>query len=52
VGLEADLRQCLAKWEPHGHIDPFPLRGDDVSDQLLIPERLYGREHEIDAKDS
>ncbi|MCU1336084.1 MAG: multi-sensor signal transduction multi-kinase [Bryobacterales bacterium] len=49
VGLEADLRRCLAEWESQGRIDPFPLGPYDVSDQLLIPERLYGREREIDA---
>ena len=48
-GLEADLRGCLAEWESQGHIDPFPLGAQDVSDQLLIPERLYGRELEIAA---
>ena len=47
-GLEADLRRCLAEWELHGRIDPFPLGAHDVSDRLLIPERLYGREGEID----
>jgi PAS domain S-box-containing protein len=49
VGLEADLRRCLAEWESQGHIDPFALGAHDVPDQLLIPERLYGREREIDA---
>jgi predicted ATPase/signal transduction histidine kinase len=47
-GLEADLRGCLAEWEAHGRIDPFPLGAHDVSDRLLIPERLYGREREIE----
>ena len=27
---------------------PFPLGAHDVSDRLLIPEKLYGREREID----
>ena len=49
AGLEADLRRCLAEWEAHGRIEPFPLGMQDVSDRLLIPERLYGREREIDA---
>ena len=49
AGLEADLRQCLAEWEAHGRIEPFPLGTQDASDRLLIPERLYGREREIDA---
>jgi serine/threonine protein kinase len=47
-GLEADLRRCLAEWELHGLINPFPLGAHDVSDRLLIPEKLYGREGEID----
>ncbi|HEY2403407.1 MAG TPA: serine/threonine-protein kinase PknK, partial [Steroidobacteraceae bacterium] len=47
-GLEADLRRCLAEWEMQGHIDPFPLGTHDVLDRLLIPEKLYGRECEID----
>jgi PAS domain S-box-containing protein len=48
-GLEADLRRCLAEWQLHGRIDPFPLGARDASDRLLIPEKLYGREREIDA---
>ena len=49
AGLEADLRRCLAEWQSNGRIDPFPLGAHDTSDQLLIPEKLYGREREIDA---
>src|ERR1700676_3304165 len=49
AGLEADLRRGLAEWEATGRIGPFPLGAHDVSDQLLIPEKLYGREREIDA---
>jgi PAS domain S-box-containing protein len=49
AGLEADLLWCLAKWESQGHIDAFALGTHDVSDRLLIPEKLYGRELEIDA---
>src|SRR6202453_3675920 len=47
-GLEADLRRCLAEWQSDGYIDPFPLGAHDASDRLLIPEKLYGREREID----
>ena len=46
-GLEADLRRALAQWEGRGRIDAFPLGARDIPDQLLIPERLYGREREI-----
>jgi predicted ATPase len=48
AGVEADLRRCLAEWESLGRIDPFPLGAQDVPDRLLIPERLYGREPEIE----
>ncbi len=48
-GLEADLRRCLAEWQLHGRIDSFPLAADDSSDRLLIPEKLYGRQREVDA---
>src|SRR5882757_3967678 len=49
AGVEADLRRGLAEWESHGRIDPFPLGAYDTSDRLLIPEKLYGREREIEA---
>src|SRR6202140_4809126 len=48
-GLEADLRRCLTEWQSHGRIDPFPVGAHDSSDRLLIPEKLYGREREIEA---
>src|SRR5258706_9426525 len=48
LGLEADLRRCLAEWESRGPLDAFPLGTHDVPDRLLIPEKLYGREHEIE----
>ncbi|MEH2474323.1 PAS domain S-box-containing protein [Nitrobacteraceae bacterium AZCC 2161] len=47
-GVEADLRRCQAEWEATGRIEPFQLGAHDVSDRLLIPEKLYGREREID----
>ena len=48
AGVEADLRHCLTEWESHGRIDSFSLGASDLSDRLLIPEKLYGREREID----
>src|SRR6202035_2598901 len=48
-GVEADLRRCLADLELYGRIDRFPLGEHDGSDRLLIPEKLYGREREIEA---
>src|SRR6201997_5268993 len=46
-GVEADLRKCLTAWESFGRIDSLRLGAHDVSDRLLIPEKLYGREREI-----
>ena len=48
AGVAADLRRCLSEWQSHGRIDPFPLGSADSSDRLLIPEKLYGREREVD----
>jgi PAS domain S-box-containing protein len=48
AGVAADLRHCLTEWESNHRIDPFVLGAYDVSDRLLIPEKLYGREREID----
>src|SRR2546426_1796297 len=49
AGLTSDLLRCLADWEATGSIEPFPLGMQDTSDRVLIPEKLYGREREIDA---
>src|SRR5580704_5826072 len=48
-GLQRDLQHCLADWEGMRWIDPFPLGEYDIPSKLLIPEKLYGREREIDA---
>jgi PAS domain S-box-containing protein len=48
AGLERDLRRCLAQWEADRRIDAFPLGQQDQPDRLLIPEKLYGREREIE----
>lgn len=48
VGAEHDLRCCLASWEQEGRIDAFTLGDHDRPDRLVIPERLYGREREVE----
>jgi PAS domain S-box-containing protein len=48
AGLERDLRHCLADWDQQGRIDSFPLGRNDVSDRLLIPEKLYGRARDVE----
>jgi len=48
AGLERDLRHCLAAWEARHWIDAFPFGQQDMPDRLLIPEKLYGRERELE----
>src|SRR5713101_3411395 len=49
AGVEADLRRCLAELESAGRIDSFLLASQDVRDRLAIPDRLYGRERDVEA---
>jgi predicted ATPase len=46
--LENDLRRCLTEWQRHGRIDEFPLGEQDTPDRLLIPEKLYGRQRDVE----
>jgi len=48
AGLESDLRRCLTAWEAQHRIDDFPLGEQDKPDRLLIPEKLYGRQREVE----
>lgn len=46
-GLKADLEQCLKQLEETGKISDFILAKLDQSGQLLIPQKLYGREAQV-----
>ena len=46
-GVAHDLRHCLAMLERGEEADAFSLGERDHPDRLLIPEKLYGREIEI-----
>ncbi len=48
AGVESDFRRCLSEWEGHARIDDFAPGEDDTPDRLMIPEKLYGRDREID----
>ena len=48
AGLESDLRRCLAEWECERRIGEFLLGEHDTPDRLLIPEKLYGRQREVE----
>jgi PAS domain S-box-containing protein len=47
-GLKADLEKCLIDLRNGGIIRRFELGMEDFSGQLHIPQRLYGRDKEID----
>ena len=46
-GIKADLEKCLIQLQSKQKIDNFPLGQQDASGQLLIPQKLYGRETEV-----
>ena len=49
AGVEHDLRRCLAESEDQGRVEPFALGERDRPDRLMIPEKLYGREREVES---
>lgn len=49
LGLKYDLEQCLYQLKETGRIESFPLAQRDVCDRFSIPEKLYGREQEVDS---
>ena len=48
LGLKYDLEKCLKQWEVAKTVQRFPLGEQDISDRLLIPQKLYGRGRDID----
>ncbi|WP_437855131.1 sensor histidine kinase [Sorangium sp. So ce363] len=49
AGLRHDLDECFARWRASGDIPPFALGQRDLSDRFQVPQRLYGREREVEA---
>jgi serine/threonine protein kinase len=47
-GIKADLERCAQQFAGNGEIDPVQLGLQDVSEQFQIPQKLYGREAEIE----
>jgi len=46
-GIKQDLEKCWQQWQETGSIAFFELGERDISDRFLIPEKLYGREQEV-----
>ena len=48
-GIKADLERCAQQLAEMGQINAISLGRQDVSEQFRIPQKLYGREAEIEA---
>ena len=48
LGLKYDLENCLYQLKTTGKIESFPIAQRDVCDRFIIPDKLYGREIEVE----
>ncbi|MHC5742355.1 MAG: AAA family ATPase [Nostoc sp.] len=48
LGLKFDLETCLSQLQETGEIKHFPIAQRDVCDRFIIPDKLYGRETEVE----
>ncbi|MEG4446059.1 AAA family ATPase [Microcoleus sp. AT9_B5] len=46
-GIKHDLEMCLVQLQETHRIEEFDLGKRDLTDRFLIPEKLYGRENEV-----
>ncbi|MBX9252492.1 AAA family ATPase [Desmonostoc muscorum CCALA 125] len=47
-GIKADLEECLHQLENTGEIKAFQLGSHDIYDKFQIPQKLYGRETQVE----
>ncbi|MEH1820852.1 MAG: AAA family ATPase [Nostoc sp.] len=47
LGLKYDLEKCLEQLKNTGRIESFPIAQRDICDRFIIPEKLYGRQAEV-----
>ncbi len=48
LGLKHDLESCLKQLQDTGKIEYFQIAQRDICDRFIIPEKLYGRETEVE----
>ncbi len=48
-GVQHDLERCLNQWQERSCITLFPLAENDASFGFHIPQKLYGREREVES---
>ena len=46
-GIKADLEECLRQLENTGKIEDFAIATQDVTNKFYLPQKLYGRDSEI-----
>jgi len=46
-GLKTDLQNALKQWQAHHTVSTFPLARFDISGHFQIPQKLYGRDNEV-----
>ncbi|MGB3074924.1 MAG: serine/threonine-protein kinase PknK, partial [Chitinophagales bacterium] len=47
-GVKSDLEKCLLAFQTAGTIAPFKLRQTDFSGKFQIPQKLFGRDEQIE----
>ncbi|BAY92900.1 MULTISPECIES: ATP-binding protein [unclassified Tolypothrix] len=47
LGLKFDLEKCLIQLKETGEIGDFKIASRDLCDRFIIPDKLYGRESEV-----
>ncbi|MEA5571388.1 AAA family ATPase [Calothrix sp. UHCC 0171] len=48
LGLKYDLEKCLVQLQETGKITDFEIAKRDICDRFIIPDKLYGRETEVE----
>ncbi|MEG4810423.1 AAA family ATPase [Microcoleus sp. F8-D3] len=48
LGLKFDLEKCLTQLQEIGKIEHFEIAQRDLCDRFIIPDKLYGRETEVE----
>ncbi|MEH2453754.1 ATP-binding sensor histidine kinase [Nostoc sp.] len=48
LGLKFDLENCLTQLQKTGKIEHFEIAQRDVCDRFVIPDKLYGRQTEVE----
>ncbi len=49
LGIKHDLETCLKSWQKTEKMPQFELGKRDISDRFSIPEKLYGRQEEVNS---